>query len=81
MSVELNENSMGNFLKEFDVKKINSGDILKGQVIDVNEKEVTVNINYAFDGVITKEELVIGDVSPLEVVKSGEYNRCIRYFT
>ena len=72
MSVELNENSMGDLLKEFDVKKINSGDILKGQVIDVNEKEVTVNINYAFDGVITKEELVIGDVSPLEVVKSGD---------
>lgn len=72
MSVELNENSMGDLLKEFDVKKINSGDILKGQIIDVNEKEVTVNINYAFDGVITKEELVIGDVSPLEVVKPGD---------
>ena len=43
MSVEVNENSMENLLKDFDVKKINSGDILKGQVIDVNEKEVTVN--------------------------------------
>lgn len=72
MSVELNENSMGDLLKEFDVKRINSGDILKGQVIDVNEKEVAVNINYAFDGVITKEELVVGDVSPLEVVKPGD---------
>ena len=29
MSVELNENSMENLLKDFDVKKINSGDILK----------------------------------------------------
>ena len=29
MSVELNENSMGDLLKDFDVKKINSGDILK----------------------------------------------------
>ena len=72
MSVEGNENSMENLLKDFDVKKINSGDILKGQVIDVNEKEVTVNINYAFDGVITKEELVIGEVSPMEVVKPGD---------
>ena len=72
MSVELNENSMGDLLKEFDVKRINSGDILKGQVIDVNEKEVAVNINYAFDGVITKEELVVGDVSPLEVFKPGD---------
>ena len=49
MSVELNENSMGDLLKDFDVKKINSGDILKGQIIDVNDKEATVNINYAFD--------------------------------
>ena len=47
MSVELNENSMGDLLKDFDVKKINSGDILKGQIIDVNDKEATVNINYA----------------------------------
>lgn len=72
MSVEFNENSMGDLLKDFDVKRINSGDILKGQVIDVNDKEVTVNINYAFDGVISKEELVIGDVSPIEVVQPGD---------
>ena len=72
MSDELKENSMGDFLKEFDVKRINSGDILKGQVIDVNDKEVAVNINYAFDGVITKEELTNDDVSPLEVVKQGD---------
>lgn len=72
MSVELNENSMRDLLKEFDVKKINSGDILKGQVMDVNEKETIVNINYAFDGVITKEELVVGDISALEVIKPGD---------
>lgn len=72
MSVELNENSMGDLLKDFDVKRIKSGDILKGTIIDVNDKEATVNINYAFDGVISKEELVIGDISPTEVVKSGD---------
>ena len=48
---------MGDLLSEYDVKRINKGDILKGKVIDVNEKEVTVNINYAFDGLITREEL------------------------
>lgn len=72
MSVEFNENSMGDLLKDFDVKRINSGDILKGQVIDVNDKEATININYAFDGIISKEELVIGDISPIEVVKPGD---------
>ena len=60
MSVELNENSMGDLLKEFDVKRINSGDILKCQIIDVNDKEATVNINYAFDGVIRSEERRVG---------------------
>ena len=72
MSVEVNESSMENLLKDFDVKRISSGDILKGKIIDVNDKEVTVNINYAFDGVISKEELVVGDISPLEVVKPGD---------
>ena len=72
MTVELNENSMGDFLKDFDVKRISSGDILKGQVIDVNDKEVIVNINYAFDGVISKEELTNNDVSLNEVVKPGD---------
>lgn len=72
MSVEFTENSMGDLLKDFDVKKINSGDILKGTVIDVNEKEVSVNINYAFDGLISREELSVQDISPTELVKVGD---------
>ena len=56
MSEELREKSMKDLLKDFDVKRIKSGDILKGKVIDVNDKEVAVNIDYAFDGVITREE-------------------------
>lgn len=72
MSVEFTENSMGDLLKDFDVKKINSGDILKGTVIDVNEKEVSVNINYAFDGLISREELSVRDISPTELVKVGD---------
>lgn len=66
------ENSMGELLKDFDVKKIKTGDILKGTVIDVNDKEVSVNINYAFDGVISKEELTNSDVSPVEIVNVGD---------
>lgn len=72
MSVEFTENSMGDLLKDFDVKRISSGDILKGTVIDVNEKEVSVNINYAFDGLISKEELSVQDISPKELVKVGD---------
>ena len=72
MSEELRKDSMKDLLKEFDVKRIKSGDILKGQVIDVNDKEVAVNINYAFDGVISREELTNDDKSPLEVVQKGD---------
>ncbi|MBQ6819962.1 MAG: 30S ribosomal protein S1 [Clostridium sp.] len=66
------EDTMGNLLKDFDVKRIRTGDILDGEVIDVNDKEVMVNINYAFDGVIEKSELTNIDKDPREVVNKGD---------
>ena len=52
------EQTMGRFTtKDFDVKRIHSGDILDGVVIDVNDKEVMVNIDYAFDGRYSKRRL------------------------
>ena len=66
------EGTMGDLLKDFDVKRIRTGDILDGEVIDVNDKEVTVNINYAFDGVIEKNELTSMDKDPREVVQKGD---------
>ncbi|WP_090012135.1 30S ribosomal protein S1 [Clostridium sp. DSM 8431] len=65
-------NSMENFLDNYDVKRISTGDILKGTVIEVNDKEVSVNINYAFDGIITKEELTNDEENPMDVVKPGD---------
>lgn len=64
--------SMGELLNEYDVKKLNRGDILKGVVIDVNDKEASVNINYAFDGLISKEELSVDGKDPREVVKKDD---------
>lgn len=61
--------TMEELLKNYDVKRIYEGDILKGKVIEVTDKEVTVNIGYAFDGVIPKEELTYEDLNPLDVVK------------
>ncbi|AYE34806.1 30S ribosomal protein S1 [Clostridium septicum] len=69
---EANENSMKDLLNDFDVKRINKGDILEGRVIDVNDKEVTVNINYAFDGIISKEELTATFENPCDIVKQGD---------
>lgn len=65
-------NSMEELLQDYDVKRISSGQILKGKVIDVNDKEVMVNINYAFDGMITREELTHDDRNPIDVVKEGD---------
>ena len=66
------EGTMGDLLKDFDVKRIKTGDILDGEVIDVNDKEVTVNINYAFDGVIERNEVTNMDKDPREVVNKGD---------
>ena len=65
-------NEMNDLLNEFDVKRIKKGDILQGEVIDVNDKEVSVNINYAFDGLIKKEEFTKEDVELTHLVKSGD---------
>lgn len=51
------EMTMSELLNNYDVKKLNRGEILKGIVIDVNDKEASININYAFDGLISKDEL------------------------
>jgi len=72
MSNEEIQGSMGDFLNDYDVKKLNRGDILKGRVIEVNDKEVSVNINYAFDGLISKEELSADGKDPREVVNKDD---------
>jgi len=64
--------TMEELLKNYDVKRIYEGDILKGKVIEVTDKEVTVNIGYAFDGVIPKEELTYEDLNPFDVVKKDD---------
>ncbi|MGL4772059.1 MAG: 30S ribosomal protein S1 [Clostridium sp.] len=66
------QETMQDFMSQYDVKRLNRGEILEGVVIDVNDKEVVVNINYAFDGLILKEELTVDGRSPLEVVSKGD---------
>ncbi|NRT31752.1 ribosomal protein S1 [Clostridium beijerinckii] len=72
MSNEELESNMSELLNQYDVKRLNRGDVLKGKVIDVNDKEVSVNINYAFDGLIAKEEVSIDDRDPREVVSRDD---------
>ena len=52
---------------------INSGDVVLGTVLSVNEEEVLVNIGYMTDGVITKEEISNDrEVKPTDAVKVGD---------
>ncbi|MBW6408840.1 30S ribosomal protein S1 [Clostridium weizhouense] len=69
MSENIKDNIMNEFLNGYDVKRISTGEILRGKVIEVNDKEAIVNINYAFDGLITKEELSLDDKNPSDVLK------------
>lgn len=66
------EMGMGELLNDYDVKRLNEGDILKGKVIEVNDKEASVNINYAFDGLISKEEISVDDKDPREVLSKDD---------
>lgn len=69
---EEKEVSMRDFLNDYDVKKLNRGDILNGTVIEVSDKDISVNINYAFDGLILKEEASIDNVDPRDIVNIGD---------
>lgn len=66
------EMGMGELLNDYDVKRLNEGDILKGKVIEVNDKEASVNINYAFDGLISKEEISIDGKDPREILSKDD---------
>lgn len=66
------EMTMNELLNNYDVKKLNRGEILKGTVIDVNDKAASININYAFDGLISKEELSSDGKDPRDVVNKGD---------
>ena len=55
---ETNEN-MENFMEEIEksMNKFYPGDIVTGTVMDINNKEVVLNLGYKSDGIIPKEEL------------------------
>lgn len=62
---------MEELLKD-DMASIQKGDIVKGEVISVGE-DVSVNINYKADGIISKEELSNdSDVEAKDIVSEGD---------
>lgn len=71
----LEKNSMNDFMEDIEktVKRISPEDILKGEIISVNDDEVLVNIGFYADGVIEKSEYVFeNNVSLKDVAKPGD---------
>lgn len=69
------EGSMQDFMEDLgnSIKRIYSGDVVKGIVISASDDAVFVNIGYMADGVINKEELSYDPmVNPKDVVKPGD---------
>lgn len=72
--LENQEVSMEGFISgDYDFKKISTGDILKGKIIKVTDKEIFVNINYISDGIISREEALEDEETSLkEIFKEND---------
>ncbi|MBC8061628.1 MAG: 30S ribosomal protein S1 [Clostridiaceae bacterium] len=67
--------SMGDMLDSLEgtLKRINSGDVVKGTVISLTEEEVFVNIGFMSDGIISSEELSQDTaIKPKDILKVGD---------
>lgn len=72
--LENQEVSMEGFISgDYDFKKISTGDILKGKIIKVTDKEIFVNIHYISDGIIPREEALEDEETSLkEIFKEND---------
>lgn len=71
----MTEMNMGEMLdsQEGNLKRIDSGDVVKGIVISLTEEEVFVNIGFMSDGIISKEELSEdSEIKPADILKVGD---------
>lgn len=69
---ENNSMSMADLLKDYDVKKLNVGDIVKGEVLSINNDEAMVNINYYRDGIVKRSEVSHDEVEVSDVLNVGD---------
>lgn len=71
---KIQELSMEDVMAEIDnsMREIYSGDVIEGEVISVSDSEALVNIGYIRDGIIKREEISYGDVSPKDILKPGD---------
>lgn len=69
---ENNSMSMADLLKDYDVKKLNVGDVVKGEILSINNDEAMVNINYYRDGIIKRSEISHDEAEISELLNVGD---------
>jgi small subunit ribosomal protein S1 len=75
MADNMEDVSMGEMMDEIkgSMKRIESGEIVKGTVISVSDEEIFVNIGFMSDGIISKEEFTDDlEINLKEVVNPGD---------
>lgn len=73
-SENIKDATMNDLMNEIDksMERIESGDILKGKVISVNETEALVNIGFIADGILSKEEVSFEEVEITSILKPND---------
>lgn len=69
-NLEMNEQLA--YMEQNDKKHVSVGEIVKGEILSVNDNEAFVNIGYKKDGIAPKAEVVSQDESLKDVLKVGE---------
>jgi ribosomal protein S1 len=70
----MTEEKMEDLMEEVEnsVSDIDNGDVVKGKVISVNEKEVILDINYSSEGVVDRKELSNTNENPVDLLNEGD---------
>jgi len=70
----MTEEKMEDFMDEVEnsVSSIKKGDVVKGTVLSVDDKEAILDINYSSEGILERKELSNKNESPLNVLKIGD---------
>ncbi|WML37237.1 30S ribosomal protein S1 [Clostridium sp. OS1-26] len=76
MSVNNNEiNSMNEIISDIEssMKKVRSGEVIKGKVISVTDNEAIINLGYMSDGILPRSEISEdSEISPKDVLKEND---------
>ncbi|MBN2796374.1 MAG: 30S ribosomal protein S1 [Clostridia bacterium] len=69
-----NNNSMAELLEQYEKDFVvpKKGELVKGKIVSVSDKEIVVNIGYKADGIIPKTEVSNNDVNLKEFAHEGQ---------